>query len=163
VPVAGLCGVWDGAVAEDAGTVPELVAAGVVEVVAGVDVDGAGVVEVGVVEVGVGEPPPEFPPVGVVLPDELLLLGAGLLLDELPLVEGLGDGDVVGGGVGGTLTGWHCQTSGELVAMLPASLTVAARLCGAPAALAARAAVTVRNVPPVMRPIAAGRTRAKHM
>jgi hypothetical protein len=84
------------------------------------------------------------------------------VLEEVPELGG----GVVGGGVAGTFTGWHCQTTGELVTeppTPPASIAVAARLCGAPAALAARPAVTVRNVPPVMRPIAAGRTRAKHM
>lgn len=79
------------------------------------------------------------------------------------------DGEVVlgvGVGVGGTCTCWHCQTTGELVTVPPTPPglpTVAARLRGATATLAAKPAVAVRSVPPVMRPIATGRTRAKHM
>jgi hypothetical protein len=119
----------------------------------------AGVVEAGVVGAGVVEPP-----LGGPLP------GAGVVGGVVVgVVGGVVGGVVVGGvgvGVGGTFTGWHCQTTGELVTeppTPPASMAVAARLCGAAAALAARPAVRVRNVPPVMRPIAAGRTRAKHM
>jgi hypothetical protein len=131
----------------------------------------AGVVGAGV-GVGVGVPPPEVPLGGAELPPlggGVLLDGGGVLLAGGDVLEGggvLGGGLELGGGAG-TLSSWHCQTTGELVTVPPTppagSLTVAARLGGAPAALAARAAVTVRNVPPVMRPIAAGRTRAKHM
>jgi hypothetical protein len=77
-------------------------------------------------------------------------------------------GGVVGGGVvdTGTFTSWHCQTTGELVTVPPApspGIVVAAMLIGANAALAAKPAVAVKSVPPAMRPIATGRTRAKHM
>jgi hypothetical protein len=78
---------------------------------------------------------------------------------------GVVGGGVVGGGVvdAGTCTSWHCQTGGELVTVPPPGVIVAAMPAGANAALAAKPAVAVKSVPPAMRPIATGRTRAKHM
>jgi len=89
---------------------------------------------------------------------DVLLLGG---VDE-PVLVG-----EVGGGVGvdvGTCTCWHCSITGELVTVPPTPPPgVAAMLSGAKAALAAKPAVAVKSVPPAMRPIATGRTRAKHM
>jgi hypothetical protein len=81
---------------------------------------------------------------------------------------GVVGGGVVGGGVvdAGTCTSWHCQITGELVTVPAAPLpgvVVAAMPAGANAALAAKPAAAVKSVPPAMRPIATGRTRAKHM
>lgn len=81
---------------------------------------------------------------------------------------GVVGGGVVGGGVvdTGTWTSWHCQITGELVTVPPTpppGVIVAAMPAGAKAALAAKPAVAVKSVPPAMRPIATGRTRAKHM
>lgn len=81
---------------------------------------------------------------------------------------GVVGGGVVGGGVvdAGTWTSWHCQITGELVTVPPTPPTgviVAAMPAGANAALAAKPAAAVKSVPPAMRPIATGRTRAKHM
>lgn len=96
-----------------------------------------------------------------------LLLGG---VDEGGVDEGGGvvGGGVVGGGVvdAGTCTSWHCQITGELVTVPAAPLpgvVVAAMPAGANAALAAKPAAAVKSVPPAMRPIATGRTRAKHM
>jgi len=93
--------------------------------------------------------------------------GVGVAGVSVGLVGGGGGGVLDGGGVVvGSCTCWHCQTTGELVTvppMPPRLPTVAARLCGAASTLAAKPAVAVRRVPPVMRPIATGRTRAKHM
>lgn len=74
----------------------------------------------------------------------------------------------VGVGVGvdvGTCTCWHCSITGELVTVPPTPPpgVVAAMLTGAKAAVAAKPAVAVKSVPPAIRPIATGRTRAKHM
>jgi len=135
VELAGEDGGSVASVADDAGVVAGALDAGVV-------VDGDGVLVGGADEDGGGFG-------GVVVPDDEVLVGVG-----------------VGVGVGGTCTGWHCQTTGELVTVPPTPTelpTVAARLCGAAATLAAKPAVAVRRVPPVMRPIATGRTRAKHM
>jgi hypothetical protein len=112
----------------------------------------------------------------VAVPDEL---GGGVVP---PLLGGVAEGGVEEGGVGegggvvgggvvgggvvdaGTCTSWHCQTGGELVTVPPApGVIVAAMPAGANAALAAKPAVAVKSVPPAMRPIATGRTRAKHM
>jgi len=68
---------------------------------------------------------------------------------------GLGDGDVVG-----TLSCWHCKTVGVEITL---PVVDAARVGGAIATLAANPAVAVNKVPPVMRLIVTGRTRAKHM
>jgi hypothetical protein len=81
---------------------------------------------------------------------------------------GVVGGGVVGGGVvdAGACTSWHCQIGGELVTVaptLPADVIVAAMPAGANAALAAKPPAAVKSVPPAMRPIATGRTRAKHM
>ncbi len=93
--------------------------------------------------------------------------GGVLVPVPVPVLVLVPDDEVlVGVVVGGTCTCWHCQTTGELVTVPPTPPglpTVAARLCGAAATLAAKPAVAVRRVPPVMRPIATGRTRAKHM
>jgi hypothetical protein len=89
-----------------------------------------------------------------------LLLGGGV--EEPALVGEV----VVGVGVGvGTWTCWHCSITGELVTVPPTPPpgVVAAMLTGAKAAVAAKPAVAVKSVPPAIRPIATGRTRAKHM
>jgi hypothetical protein len=129
---------------------------------------------VGVLDVEVGG---DDDCVCVAVPDEL---GGGVVppllggvaeggVEEGDVGEGGGvvGGGVVGGGVvdAGTCTSWHCQTGGELVTVPPAppGVIVAAMPAGANAALAAKPAVAVKSVPPAMRPIATGRTRAKHM
>lgn len=109
----------------------------------------------------------------VLVPDELgggVVLLAGVVVGVVGEGVGVvvvGVGVVVGGGVdAGTCTSWHCQITGELVTdppTPPPGAIVAAMPAGANAALAAKPAVAVKSVPPAMKPIATGRTRAKHM
>lgn len=93
-----------------------------------------------------------------------------VLLDAL--VDGDGGGDVpveleelLGVGVGLALSVSHCQIVGLefTVPVTTAPLGDAARVCGAMAAVMTNPAAVVSKTPPALRPIDAGRTRAKHM
>jgi hypothetical protein len=97
----------------------------------------------------------------------------GVLLGELVDGDGVGDVPVeleellgVGGGLL-VLSVSHCQIVG-LEVTFPVTtpdptLGDAARACGATEAATANPAAAVSKTPPAMRPIATGRTRAKHM
>lgn len=164
----------DVVVGDDAGAVAELVPPlGVVLVVVLlvlVAVDVAGLDEAGaLVDVLAGD----------VL--EVDVLGDVFVAEDVPVVGGvvaLVAGVVVGGGVVvGACIGSHCETVGvELtvpVTVLPGELELSARgaltaatearLCGASAVLTTSAPVVDSKIPPAMRPIDTGRTRAKHM
>jgi hypothetical protein len=87
-------------------------------------------------------------------------------------VEDEGAGDVVLGvgeellGVGVAVTAMHCQTVGfglVLAATTPDPVTDVASACGATAAVTTKPAAVVSKMPPALRLMAAGRTRAKHM
>lgn len=111
---------------------------------------------------------------------EVDVLGDVFVAEDVPVVGGvvaLVAGVVVGGGVVGACIGSHCETVGvELtvpVTVLPGELELSARgaltaatearLCGASAVLTTSAPVVDSKIPPAMRPIDTGRTRAKHM
>ena len=112
---------------------------------------------------------------------ELDVLGDVFVAEDVPVVGGvvaLVAGVVVGGGVVvEACIGSHCETvgveltvpvtvlPGELVLSARGALTAAteARLCGASAVLTTSAPVVDSKIPPAMRPIDTGRTRAKHM
>jgi len=72
----------------------------------------------------------------------------------------------VGVGVGDGCSGWQLEMVGldvTVPVMVPGVLPLAARLSGAMKPLAASPAVVASMMPPAMRPIETGRTRAKHM
>jgi hypothetical protein len=93
------------------------------------------------------------------------IVGDGLALDG----GGVVDGGVVGGGVDVEveLSVSHCQIDGAeftLPETTPEPLPGGeARACCAMAAVTTNPAAVVSKTPPALRPIAAGRTRAKHM
>jgi hypothetical protein len=95
----------------------------------------------------------------------VFVAGGVVVLVAGGVVITLGVGVVVVGVGVGTWIAWHCQMTGELVTVPPTPPpgVVAAMLSGANAALATKPAAAVKSVPPAMRPIATGRTRAKHM
>jgi hypothetical protein len=138
-----LAGVCVGVSVVDGGSVP--VAAdcvdGVLVSVAVLLVVLAGDDIVGVVVAGVGE----------------VVLGVGEVL------LGVGE-DVLGVGV--AATAMHCQTVGlglTLAARAPDHVADVASACGAMEAVTTRPAAVVSKMPPALRLMAAGRTRAKHM
>jgi hypothetical protein len=100
--------------------------------------------------------------------------GAALVVLLVVLVDGDGVGDVpveleelLGVGVGLVLSVSHCQIVG-LEFTFPVTtpdppLGDAARVCGAKAAVTTNPAAVVSKTLPALRPIDAGRTRAKHM
>lgn len=174
VVVADDCGACEGLAGDDGGAVAELVPpAGGVLVVAPfvlVALEAGGLDEVGVLadvlefdvagDVLVDD---DVPVVGVVDVGGFVLLVAGVLL---------GGGVVAGGCIGS-----HFETVGSgltvPVTVLPGELepnargaptaATEARLCGAIAVLTTNAPVVESKIPPAMRPIDTGRTRAKHM
>ena len=93
-------------------------------------------------------------------------------LDE-PVDVGLDDGEDVGLDDGEdvgeelTVTVSHCEVGSVEVAALETRLGptpgIEAKLCGAMAAVTTNPAAVVSKTPPALRPIDAGRTRAKHM
>jgi hypothetical protein len=108
----------------------------------------------------------------LVAPDPVV--GDGLV-EPLGVLVGGGvvGGGVVGGGVVGggvdvevDLSASHCQIVGAeftLPETTPADPGGEARACCAMAAVTTNPAAVVSKTPPALRPIDAGRTRAKHM
>ena len=106
--------------------------------------------------------------VAVAAPVVLLVV----LLDVLVDGDGVGDvpvelEELLGVGVGLVLSVSHCQIVG-LEFTFPVTtpdppLGDAARVCGAKAAVTTNPAAVVSKTLPALRPIDAGRTRAKHM
>ena len=102
----------------------------------------------------------------VVLLDVLVVA----LLDVLVDGDGVGDvlaelGELLGDDVGPVLSVSHCQIVG-LEFTFPVTtppLGDAARVCGAIAAITTNPVAVVSKTLPALRPIDAGRTRAKHM
>jgi hypothetical protein len=103
---------------------------------------------------------------GVLLGDPDVAVDVGL--EEPVGVEvDVGEDEGVDVGEDVTVTVSHCEVGG--VAFAPPETTldptpgIAAMLCGAMVAVTANPAAVMSKTPPALRPIDAGRTRAKHM
>ena len=169
VVVAGDCGACEGLVGDDAGAVAEVVpSVGVVLVVAPLVLVALEDDEAGVPVDVPGDVPELDVPGGVVVVEELdvvdgvVLLVAGVLLGGV-VEEARSGSHFLTVGVGLTVPETVLPGEPELSARRAPTAATEARVCGGIAVLTTSAPVVESKIPPAMRPIDTGRTRAKHM
>lgn len=170
VVVAEDCGACEGLVGDDAGAVAELVPpVGVVLVVAPLVLVALEDDEAGVPVDVLGDVPELDVPGDVVVVEELgdvdgfVLLVAGVLLGGGAVEEACSGSHFLTVGVGLTVPETVLPGEPELSARRAPTAATEARPCGAIAVLTTSAPVVESKIPPAMRPIDTGRTRAKHM